>query len=178
VGDRKGGACRLLKRGRLQLSPMAYLDQRMSGFDTIEYDAMKSQMRQAGSDATRSMLEHGGELVRIVVAILNDCMLTLWRRDFLERAAEQLGCAIGEVPVRMHHRLHGYYLYSPERVLLAEAADDALRCACCGARCKDLKPCSACHSAWYCNRECQVADWGKGKHGHKPFCRQYRARGV
>jgi hypothetical protein len=40
-------------------------------------------------------------------------------------------------------------------------------CTYCGKENDDLKECTRCHQAHYCNKECQVADW---KAGHKQIC--------
>ncbi len=40
-------------------------------------------------------------------------------------------------------------------------------CKACGGTGEDLSICSGCRLAWYCNDECQKADWKN----HKPFCR-------
>lgn len=48
----------------------------------------------------------------------------------------------------------------------------ARRCDSCGSA-GNLKKCKACKKAFYCSRDCQVADW---KGGHKSLCKQLRAK--
>jgi hypothetical protein len=46
-------------------------------------------------------------------------------------------------------------------------ADDRKRCAACKKPSENLKVCARCHSASYCNADCQRADWTK----HKAVCK-------